>query len=71
MLLKDMLKPLTESKTDIDTGEEKEAGPLEGFAVESVATSMARSGALGFAHQIEQTLAKTNQKIYSDGTLKS
>ncbi len=66
MLLKDMLKPLGKAATEGDNDDgytdDREAGPLQGFAVDAVAGSIARSGALGFARQIEQTLASSKSK---------
>ena len=62
MLLQELLKPLTASD---DTGGASEddsltasssSGPLESFGTQAVAESLANSGALGFARQIESSI---------------
>ena len=63
MLLQELLKPLTASEDDGngDSGEgslggSSTSGPLESFGTQAVAESLANSGALGFARQIERSL---------------
>lgn len=65
MLLQQMVKPLATSFSQEEDGDMKEAGPLQSFAGEAVAGSLARSGALGFARQIEETLAQSAAKKMS------
>ena len=58
MLLQEMLKPLAQHN-DIDGNKESDgggSGPMEGFGIEAIAGSLARSNALGFAYRIESAL---------------
>ena len=73
MLLKDLLKPLSESAGMGGTGENgQQTGALQSFAVDAIAGTMAKSGALGFAKQIEQTLSRgAAAKHFSKDALKS
>lgn len=72
MLLKDLLKPLSESE-GMGGGSDGggQSGTLQQFAVDAIAGTMATSGALGFAKQIEQTLSRGAAKHFSQETLKS
>lgn len=71
MLLKDLLKPLSESEGMGGADGEGQTGALQSFAVDAIASAMAKSGALGFAKQIEQTLARGAAKHFSQEALKS
>ena len=65
MLLKDLLKPLSESEGMGGAEDGGQTGTLQTFAVDAIASTMAKSGALGFARQIEQTLARDGAKHLS------
>ena len=67
LLLKELIAPLT--KGGEDKGEEGGGGTLQSFGADAVAGSMAQSGALGFARQIERSLSQRTQK-YSEKELK-
>ena len=63
MLLQELLKPLTSSQEDADGESEGDSlsggsssGPLQSFGTQAVAESLANTGALGFAKQIEASL---------------
>ncbi len=58
MLLQEMMKPLAAKPEEngLSADEDAQSGPLQGFGVQAVAESLARSGALGFAKQIEGAL---------------
>ena len=72
MLLKDLLKPLSEATGMNESGGgEGQTGALQSFAVDAIASTMAKSGALGFAKQIEQTLSRGAAKHFSQESLKS
>ena len=70
MLLKDLLKPLSESAGMSGTASGEQAGTLQSFAVDAIAGTMAKSGALGFARQIEETLSRGAAKHFSLEALK-
>ena len=57
MLLGEMLKPLGKTDDEAMSGEDSGGNPMQSFGVEAVAGSLANSGALGFARQIESALA--------------
>ncbi|WP_419806642.1 hypothetical protein [Terriglobus sp.] len=67
MLLKDLLKPLAESAGMGGAEGGEQTGALQSFAVDAIAGTMAKSGALGFAKQIEQTVAQGAAKHFSQG----
>ena len=71
MLLKDLLKPLAESAGMGGTDGGEQTGTLQSFAVDAIASTMGKSGALGFARQIEQTLSRGAAKHFSQEALKS
>lgn len=57
MLLGEMLKPLGKTDEEAVSGADSSgSNPLQSFGVEAVAGSLANSGALGFAKQIEAAL---------------
>ena len=57
MLLGEMLKPLGKTDDEAMNGESSGSNPMQSFGVEAIAGSLANSGALGFAKQIEAALA--------------
>ena len=60
MLLGEMLKPLGKSGEQVvDGSDDGNANPLQSFGVEAIAGTLANSGALGFAKQIQQALQST------------
>lgn len=75
MLLKDLLKPLAQSDGMSDTGSGgsggEQTGTLQNFAVDAIAGTMAKSGALGFAKQIEASLLRGAAKHFLQAALKS
>lgn len=65
MLLQEMLKPLSQHEDTNSNGDALGAGagasgPMESFGIEAVASSLARSGALGFASRIESALQRSS-----------
>ena len=61
LLLKELIAPLTKGSDD-ENGDGAGTSPLQGFASDAVAASMAQSGALGFANEIERTLQHKVEK---------
>ncbi len=64
--MQEMLKPLAAKPADPESASsdsDSQSGPLQGFGIQAMAESLAHSGALGFAKQIEQALSKRNAEI--------
>ena len=58
VLLGEMMKPLSGTASVGESSDDAASNPMQGFAVESMAGSMARSGALGFAQKMVAAVEK-------------
>ncbi len=56
ILLGELLKPLGARVSADGNGEQQESGPMESFGLQALAGQIARSGALGLANQMVQSL---------------
>ncbi len=60
VLLGELMKPLSSNAAIGEGSEDAASNPMQGFAVESMAGAMARSGALGLAEKMVAAVEKRN-----------